>query len=214
MTTKTKRAGAGILLMAAVVISFFAQAETQLSQPWTNRAFISNHGPFQGVLVIGVPEKPGADNREKLERTFVSTLAKDKVHGIASLDVLAADAEINEQAVRAAVDGKNIDAVLLTRLFRIEEIDEVQRDDPGTKRSERDFALNLWQDWRNARDYALDAAVKKRVRVVLENSLYDLDSAKMVWSVQSFSVDPKSAKEIIDPLSQLVTAALKKERLI
>ena len=214
MTVESRRAGTGILLMFAAAIPFFVQAETQLSQPWTDRAFISDHGSFNGILVIGVPEEPGAENREKLERTFVGTLEKDNVHSIASLDLLAADAEINEQTVRAAVNGKNIDAVLLTRLFRIEEIDEVQRDDPGTKRSERDFALNLWQDWRNARDYRLDAAVKKRVRVVLENNLYDLDSAKIVWSVQSFSMDPKSAKEIIDSLSQLVTAALKKERLI
>ncbi len=200
------------LCITAVLSTMPAQAETKLTQPWANRAFISSHGPFNSVLVIGVPEEP--DERSKLETTFTRVLEKNGTQATASLDLMSIDTEVNKETVLAAVNDQNIDSVLLIRLYRVEEVDILQIDDPGSKRSERDFALGLWKDYTSARDYALDAAEKKQLRVVLENSVYDLRSAELVWTVQSYSMDPKTADEVIESLSALITAALKKEKLI
>ena len=200
------------LFTIVFLLSFPAQAETKLAQPWADRSFINSHGPFNSVLVIGVPEEP--DERKKLENTFASVLKKNGVNTMASLDLMTIDTEVNKENVLSAVRGKNVDSVLLIRLYRVEEIDILQIDDPGTKRSQRDFALGLWSDYTKAHDYALDAAQKKQLRVVLENSVYDLNSAELVWTVQSYSMDPKTADEIISSLSQLITEALKKEKLI
>lgn len=200
------------LFTIAILVSFPAQAETKLSQPWADRAFINSHGPFSSVLVIGVPEEP--EERGKLEKAFVNVLNQNGVNTVASLDLMAVDTEVNKENVLAAVRGKNVDSVLLIRLYRVEEIDILQVDNPGTKRSQRDFALGLWADYTKAHDYALDAAQKKQLRVVLENSVYDLNSAELVWTVQSYSMDPKTADEVIGSLSQLITEALKKEKLI
>lgn len=202
----------GFSLIVAVIVNIPTQAETKLAQPWSDRAFINNHGPFKNILVIGVPKE--TDERHNLEKAFVEVLKKSGVNALPSLDIMSADTEVNKDNVLAAVAGKNIDSVLLTRMFRVEEIDIVQIDDPGSKRSERDFALGLWGDYRNARDYALDAAKKKQLRIVLENSVYDLNSAELVWTVQSYSMDPKSADEVIKSLSRLISDSLKKEKLI
>ena len=99
-------------------------------------------------------------------------------------------------------------------MYRVEEVDIVQIDDPGTKRSERDFALGLWRDYQDARDFALDAGVKKRLRFILENSVYDLESAELIWTVQSYSMDPKTAEDIIKSVSKLIGDKLKEENLI
>ena len=96
----------------------------------------------------------------------------------------------------------------------MEEVDIVSITDPGTKRSERDFALALWKDWRSARDYALDADVTKKLRYILENSVYYLENADLIWTTQSHSLDPKSAEEIIKSVSKLVTEILVKENII
>lgn len=200
------------LFAVALLLSFPIQAETKLAQPWADRAFINSHGPFNNVLVIGVPEEP--EERGKLEKTFTRVLEQNGVSTLASLDIMSIDTQINKKNVLSAVSGKNVDSVLLIRLYRVEEVDILQIDNPGTKRSERDFALGLWGDYANARDYALDAAKKKQLRVVLENSVYDLDSTELVWTVQSYSMDPKSAGEVIESLSHLITKTLKKEKLI
>ena len=202
----------GLSLVVAVTLNIPLQAETKLTQSWSDRSFINSHGPFKNILVIGVPKEP--DERRKLEKAFSEVLKKKGVNAIPSLEIMSPDKEVNKENVLAAVSGKDFDSVLLTRLYRVEEIDIVQISDPGTKRSQRDFALGLWADYRNAHDYALDAAKKKQLRVVLENSVYDLKSEELVWTVQSHSMDPKSADDVIKSLSQLVSDSLKKEKLI
>ena len=201
-------------LMASVVFSISSMAETRLAQPWSNRAFISDNAPFDNVLVIAVTEKP--EYRPMLEQAFADRIGKKGAAATSSVSIMPADTEISEQTIKAAVaeNGANIDIVLLTRLYRVEEVDIVQIDDPGTKRSERDFALGLWRDYQDARDFALDAGVKKRLRFILENSIYDLESAELIWTVQSYSMDPKTAEDIIKSVSKLVTDQLKKDDLI
>ena len=49
---------------------------------------------------------------------------------------------------------------------------------------------------------------------MLENNLYDIASEKMVWSAQSYSMNPKSADKIIKELSKLVADQLRKDLLI
>lgn len=200
------------LLIITMLSSLSIQAETKLAQPWADREFINSHGPFNSVLVIGVPDEP--DERNRLETTITTVLKKNGVNTTASLDLMSIDTEVNKENVLSAIAGKNVDSVLLIRVYRIEEVDILQVDNPGTKRSERDFALGLWGDYTNARDYALDAAKKRQRRIVLENSVYDLDSATLVWTVQSYSMDPKNADEVIESLSQVIAKALKKENLI
>ena len=202
----------GLSLVVAVTLNIPLQAETKLTQSWSDRSFINSHGPFKNILVIGVPKEP--DERRKLEKAFSEVLKKKGVNAIPSLEIMSPDTEVNKENVLAAVSDKDFDSVLLTRLYRVEEIDIVQISDPGTKRSQRDFALGLWADYRNAYDYALDAAKKTQLRVVLENSIYDLNSAELVWTVQSHSMDPKSADDVIKSLSQVVSDSLKKEKLI
>ena len=200
--------------LISVVFSISSMAETKLVQPWSNRAFISDNGPFENILVIAVTEEP--KYRPILEKAFAERIEKKGAAATLSSSIMPTDAEMSEQAIKAAVaeHGANIEIVLLTRLYRIDEVDIVQIDDPGTMRSERDFALALGRDYRDARDFALDAEVKKRLRFILENSIYDLESAELIWTVQSYSMDPKTAEELIKSVSKLVTDKLKEEDLI
>ncbi len=202
-----------ICLTTTVIVGASAAEQTTLSQPWSNQSFIASNGPFKNVLVIAVTREP--EYRPMLEDAFSKEIDKTKASATSSLSIMSADEEVTEENVKAAVAaaGKEFDIVLLTRLYRIDEADIVNITDPGTKRSERDFALGLWGDWRGARDYALDAGVTKRLRYVLENNVYDLESAELIWTVQSFTLDT-SVKEDIKSVSKQVTKTLKNEKLI
>lgn len=201
------------ILATTAIVGASAAEQTTLSQPWSNHSFIASNGPFENVLVIAVTREP--EYRPMLEEAFSKEIGKTKASATSSVSIMSADEEVTEENVKAAVAaaGKEFDIVLLTRLYRIDEADIVNTTDPGTKRSERDFALGLWGDWRGARDYALDAGVTKRLRYVLENNVYDLESAELIWTVQSYTLDT-SVKEDIKSVSKLVTEQLRKDRLI
>jgi len=201
-------------LIVFAVFSISTMADTKLAQPWSNRAFISDNGPFKNILVIAVTEEPR--NRSILEKAFSERIGETGAAATTSFSIMAAETEVSEQTIKAAVaaNGTNIEIVLLTRLYRVEEVDIVQIDDPGTMRSERDFALGLWKDYRGARDFALDAGVKKRLRIIIENSIYDLESAELIWTVQSYSMDPKTVEDLIKSVSKLVTDKLKEQDII
>jgi hypothetical protein len=50
--------------------------------------------------------------------------------------------------------------------------------------------------------------------VILETNLYEVKSEELVWSAQSRSFAPESAKEVIDDLVRLVIKDLKEKGLI
>ena len=88
-------------LMVSVVFSISAMAETRLAQPWSNRAFISDNAPFDNVLVIAVTEKP--EYRPLLEQAFADRIGKKGAAATPSFSIMAADTEVSEQTIKAAV---------------------------------------------------------------------------------------------------------------
>ena len=200
------------LAMLLVLMSPEVNADTTLQQPWVDREYTNNSDAFKSILVIGVPDHP--DERRELEDSLAKALAKSGVQTMASLDIMSADTEVNKESVLAALEGKNIDGVLLTRVFRVDDIEVVQGGDPGTIRTERDFAIQLWDNYQGARDQALNAPRKSKQRLVLENNIYELKSEKLVWTVQSYSMNPKSSGKIIKSLSKLITESLEQDNLI
>lgn len=203
-----------IFLTAATMVGFPATAETVMNQPWSNQEFIASKGPLKDVLIIAVTRRP--QNRPMLEEAFVKQFAQTKATAISSISIMPPDVEVTEKTVKAAeaAAGKKFEIVLLSRLYRVDEVDILNVTDIGTKRSERDFALALWKDWRDAYDYALDADVTKRRRYVLDNNVYYLENAELIWTIQSHSMDPDSVEEIIKEVSKQVTKTLEKENLI
>ena len=195
------------------LLNLGVQAEkTTLQQPWVDRGYINNNDAFQNILVIGVPDHP--DERRQLEDSMVKALSKMGVEATASLDIMSIETEVNKENVVSALEGRSVEGVLLTRVFRVEDIETVQGGDPGTMRTERDFAIQLWANYEGARDQALNAPKHKEHRLVLENNLYETRSENLVWTVQSYTIDPKSSDKVIKSLSKLVSEQLRKDNFI
>ena len=198
-----------LLSLAAGVL----YAEIQLPAPWMDRDYVYNHDPFESILVIGVPDHP--DKRRQLENSLVKALEKNGVQATASLDIMSEDTEINRDTVTAALAGRDVDAMFLASLHRVEDIEIVSGGVlPKTQRTERDFALQLWQDSQGTYDQNLAALRKEKHRLVLENKLYNLKNEKLVWSVQSYSMKPGSADEAIRSLIKQVAATLRRDGVI
>ena len=201
-----------LALVASLSVSAL-HAETKLKHPWVDRDYVLNNEPFRNILVIGVPDHP--ENRRSLEEGLVKALEQAGVQAIASLDIMSADTEVNRDTVVAALAGRDVDAVFLTSLSRMDDVEVVTGGEPpSTQRSDRDFALLLWQDYQGTYDQTLNAPTKEKHMLILENELYDLETEKVVWAVQSYSMEPKSAKKVIESLSKQVGIQLRDGGLI
>ena len=99
-------------------------ADTKLKHPWVDRDYVLNADPFKSILVIGVPDHP--DKRRSLEDGLVKSLEKAGVKATASLDIMSADTEVNRDTVVAALAGKDVDAVFLTSLARVDDVEIVK----------------------------------------------------------------------------------------
>lgn len=203
-----------LILIAGILASHAVTAQTTLNQPWIDQTFVAANAPFRKVLIIAVTHE--SENRSLLEEAFVKQIGRTKADAVSSNSIMAPDTEPTAEAIKAAVQatGETYDIVLLTYLVRVDDVDIVNITDPGTKRSERDFALALWGDWQNARDFVLDAGVTHRRQFVVESSVYDLESEEQIWTVQSYSMDPKSAEKIISSVSKMVTEAMVNDDLL
>ena len=187
-------------------------ADTVLQQPWIDRGYVNNNDAFRSILVIGVPDHP--DERRKLEDRLAKALEKSGVQATASLDIMSVDTTVSKESVLAVLEGKNIDGVLLTRVFRVDDVTVVQGADANTMRIQQDFTTQLWDNYEGVRGQAANLQKNTKQSLVLENSLYELQSEKLVWTVQSYSMNPKSADKVIKSLSKLVTDQLRKDNLI
>lgn len=199
-------------LVALIVLTLTAcSTDTKLVKSWSDDTY--TRGPLRNVLIIGVSNEPS--KRRLLENAFTKAFKQNKVDALASLAIMPADVKIAKQTVQSAISGRNIDAVLVTRLVRVEDKTFYSGPHPTTYRSERQFRQDLWQHYDSVYDYAHDLSLHKKQRsVVLESNIYDAKTAKLIWSIQSETLDPKSPNEIIRSLGLLIIENLKKDKLI
>ena len=199
-------------LVCLIVLALTAcTTDTKLVKAWSDDTY--TRGSLRSVLIIGVSDQPS--KRRILENSFTKAFKQNRVDALSSLAIMAAETKITKQTVESAISDRNIDAVLVTHLVRVEDKTFYSGPHPSTYRSEREFRQNLWQHYDSVYDYAHDPSLYKKHRsVILETNLYDAKTAKLIWSIQSESLDPRSADEIVQSLGRLIVESLKKQKLI
>ena len=203
----------GTIALILFALTACTTTQTKLVEVWSDDAYAVSRDPLRIMLIIGMTET--LEDRRMVERIFADAFSKNGVEAVPSLEIMSADTEIIKQMVEGAIMGTDIEAVLVTRLVRLEETELYHGPHPTTYRSEKQFRETLWDYQAYSYDYASDPNLKTKNRVaVLESSLYDVNTARLIWSVQSQSIDPKSADTVIRSLSALVVDSLKKENLI
>ena len=163
-------------------------------------------GPIRNVLIIGVSDRE--TSRRIFEETFVSELDTLNVAATASATLMAADEKISKETVQAAIEGKSIDTVLVTRLLGVEERESYHQ--PTSTRYYGNYYSYYSQSW----NYAYSGYYRKYQVLKLETNVYDVKTEKLVWSMQSESVDPQSTTQVIKDQIKLVIKALSERELL
>ena len=162
-------------------------------------------GPIDNVLIIGA--SPTETTRRLFEDTFVRELEAAKVRAISSAALMPAHLTITRSTVEAAIEGEDVDAVLVTRLLGVEEQEQYR---PPTYYP---HYRRYYGYYSHALTYEPGYYEKYKI-VKLETNVYDTTTRELVWSMQSQSIDPSTPQEVIENQIGLVIERLSERGLL
>ena len=191
-------------LGALAALFLTACATTQKTAEWRDPSYAAQK--FDNILVIGVAQK--STLRRMFESNLVGELTNKQLTAIPSFSIMAQDEKISEAAIKAAIAGKNIDAVLVTHLVGVEQKEVYQPPmySPG---------FGYYGHYSHAYRQVYQPGYYQRYDVVkLETTLYDVKTEKPVWSMQSDTIDPEADEKLIKSAINAVIKALTEQALI
>ena len=161
-------------------------------------------GAFNHILVIGISENTAT--RRVFEDSFVRELKALGVRATASASIMPGDQKVDKETVKAAIAGKQIDAVLVTHLVGIEQKEAYMPRATGP---------SYYGYYSYAYDYAYSPGYYEKYEVMkLESNLYDVKTEKPVWSMQSESLEMDKINTLINDVIKLNIKSLSNQKLI
>jgi hypothetical protein len=181
-------------------------ASTTLQSQWRDPGYAG--GPFRKIFVIGLSARD-VTARRIFEDVMVAKLMAAGVQAVPEWQHLPGDGVLPEGAVSAAVDGTGADAVLIARLVGIDSrisVSPVAVPGPG-------FGwYGPYAGWYSGW-YAAPQVTQYDV-VIVETSLFDTKTKRLVWSATSQTVDPASVQKEAPAFADTIIGALQKAGLL
>ena len=201
-----------VLLSGVAMLIFFlvSCASTKLTSVWNDAKY---DGSLHNVMVVGVSEN--AKKRKVFEDVFVEAFKKNGVKAISSMDVIPSEAALDKDNIKGAALKHGAEAILVTSLIQAGmSTKHGPRHGAPTRRHYGQYSqfgtyYGMVSMHRNMADYS-----SRKMRVSLQNNLYDTDTEKLIWSATSESVEPKTVREIVEQLSGPVMKNLRDSKLI
>jgi hypothetical protein len=185
------------IILVLIALAIGACSSSKPIGEWRSDDF---SGALDNFLVIGVTSQSA--RRRVFEDNFVSGLAALEVNATPSYKLLASSLELDKEIVKKAIAGKDIGAVLVTRLAGFSE-KEVYRQSSDLDENLSYFSIS-------------GDGVKQIEHVVLtlETKVYDIASEALVWSMQSEVIDPTQSRQAIQDQIKLTIDTLRKRGLV
>jgi hypothetical protein len=121
---------------------------------------------------------------------------------------MTSELELSPETVEAAVRGRAIDAVLVTRLLGVEDVEAYE---PPTTRAH-------YRSYNRYYQHALaetSPGYYRRYKVLtLETTLYDTASGELTWSLQSEAIEPSTPRHVIEEQIALTIERLDAQGLL
>jgi hypothetical protein len=191
------------LILVLVVAAVSACSSSRPIGEWRSDSF---SGKLDNILIIGVTSQSA--RRRIFEDTFVTGFAARKVNATPSYKLLASSLELNREIVEKAIEGKNIGAVLITRLAGFREKDVYQ---PS---SDQDENLAYFSFSGKGLKQTDEGYYEQHLVLTLETKVYDVTSEALIWSMRSEIEDPAISRQAIQDQIKLTIDTLRKRRFI
>jgi hypothetical protein len=191
------------LFLALVVLLSSACAATRPVMEWRDEGL---SGPYSNLVVIAAIER--STRRRVFEDMFVQALEGSNVVVIPSYTLMTTEVAVSRETVEAAIKGKNIDAVLVTRLLGVKE-EEVYKPP-----SQLDHHRNYHRYYTHSLEQSNPGSYRKYKILTLETNLYDTATQKLTWSMQSESIEPSTPRTLIQEQITLTIDKLRQQGLL
>jgi hypothetical protein len=202
-----------VIVAAMVCMPAVVEGGARLVVSWKNPAYTG--AKPKRVLVIGMSEDPAI--RADFEDDMSAALTKDGLDVIPGNHILLRpdSPEMDENYLKGQVRDHNIDAVLITRLIKV--------DKTTTYVSGSSYAVpynyynSLWGYYGPVwRQVYTPGYLKEDTTVRVETNFYSAaaPNADLIWTGTSDSFNPRSAQKAIDEVVKVVAKELKKKDLL
>ncbi len=209
-----QRCKAAILCVTTVLL--VSCTNTKISQSWVEP---DNKKSYNDLLIIGIAESE--QNRRAYESHFVEELRIHGVEGEASYKLIKSNEKIDRDTVAKAIEGLNIDGVIVTHLVAVDE-ETIYRPSTGYMYGGAygvgyggGYYGGLYSYYPHVNTYVNNPGYyTTHETYTLETNLYDVESEELVWSARSRSFAPESVQEVIVDLIKLLIQDLEDKNLI
>ena len=173
-----------LMLLATLVAGC---ASTRSVMEWQDETW---SGKLDSILVIAAVE----DNarRRAIEDAYVKDFAANSVGATPGYTLISSATELSREIVEAAIAGQDLDAVLVTRLAGVDEVEEYQPPTSFTHYS------SYHRYYGHSMRYSSPGYYRKYQVLMLETNLYDTATRQLIWSMQSESIDASAPQKVID----------------
>jgi hypothetical protein len=189
-----------LLLLAGLLV---ACATTTPVKEWRDEGF---SGRLNHILVFAATEQE--TQRLAIEDDYVEALAAVPVKAVPGYSLIGADKTLSREAVEAAIEGQGFDAVLVTRLLGVEEVEEYQSP------VHYDHYQSYQRYYQRSLNYSSPGYYRNYEVVTLETNLYEASSGELIWSMQSETIDASAPEDVVEAQIALTIRRLKKGGLI
>jgi len=168
------------------------------------------NAPYSRVLVVGVARN--RDNGRRFETALATELTNENASATANY-LENPDGVVTDAMVREVVSRKQADAVIVTSIKRIDVDTEVDAERIEVERSRRND--NLVDFFRyDYKDITTPATVALTYNVVLTTEVFDSDTGKKVYSLESSTLKAETTFEIILAESAAIAKQLRKDGIV
>jgi hypothetical protein len=195
-------------LIAFLCLSLAGCASSKLVNEWSNPEYRSVH--FSNVLVIGVSTQ--ASVRRRFEDELVAKLKAAGVDAAPSYRYIAEDGKVDEARISEAVKQAQANAVIITRLVRVDKKTEVI---PGVYQPAPAITVGLYPGYSAAwLGYYEPPRIREYDVFISETSLYDVARNQLVWTGTVQTANPGNIDKEIRRYVDLVIKAMKDKKIL
>jgi hypothetical protein len=194
-------------------------SNTTISSTWHDQKM--RNARYENVVVVGISEN--TDGRMSFEDAVVFDLRSAETKAWSSSRHMPTDQEINEDNVRQLVLAKNADAIIVTKVTRMEVVPVMKGGRTDVMEYEQETGAGMVQDDRanayNTRIYRYSENVEPvymetEYNMALTTDVYSAATGELVYSASSTAKKQKTQGQLIDVLSDVIAERLRADGVI
>lgn len=204
-----------VTLFAAVALAGCA-ASTRIESSWTDPTF--SGGPFDRIAVVALFDST-AESRT-FEQTAARALGEHGIDAVPAYTIVSEERMYEEPELRAQLSDAEVDGILIYRLIAVDERNVYRNPTPymhvpgGIVFGDPYYwyyypRWNYYWHWRSTWDVTRSPGYWEPLGyVVVESSLYDARSDRLVWTAKSTTMDNSRFEALADSIVAKVTREL------